>query len=187
MPTAQPPQGFGQPGFGGNRGRRWRAARDQLSLAERQDFGVAPSAQLHAGQMHGPTPASIPGGQVITTQGLVELMRGGQAPFLVLDVLGGTERIQGAQYAVPAAQAGSFNDATQQQFGQFLAASDQRQQAIPARSLLPVDAMLDVLQRGVASDQPRLHQRAVVSRRHRGMEAGRHAGAKRPIGSTRTE
>ena len=82
---------------------------------------MAPSAQLHAGQMHGPTPASIPGGQVITTQGLVELMRGGQAPFLVLDVLGGAERIQGAQYAVPAAQAGSFNDATQQQFGQFLA------------------------------------------------------------------
>ena len=120
MPTAQPPPGFGQPGFGGAASGANGGA-DQLSIAERQDFGVAPSAQLHAGQMHGPTPASIPGGQVITTRGLVELMRGGQAPFLVLDVLGGAERIQGAQYAVPAAQAGSFNDATQQQFAQFLA------------------------------------------------------------------
>jgi rhodanese-related sulfurtransferase len=27
--------------------------------------------------MHGPTPASIPGGQVIATQAVVELMRGG--------------------------------------------------------------------------------------------------------------
>ena len=87
---------------------------------ERQDYGVAPTQQLHAGQFHGPTPASIPGGQVITTKGLVELMRGGQAPVLVLDVLGGAEQIQGAQYAVPASQPGAFNDQTQQQFGQYL-------------------------------------------------------------------
>ena len=88
--------------------------------AERQDFGVAPTAQLHAGQMHGPTPASIPGGQLITTKGLVELLRGGQVPVLVLDVLGGAEAIQGAQYAGPASQPGAFNDQTQQQFGQYL-------------------------------------------------------------------
>jgi PQQ-dependent catabolism-associated CXXCW motif protein len=95
-------------------------APDALSAAERQDFGVAPVAALHDGAMHGPTPASIPGGQVITTKGLVELMRGGQAPVLTLDVLGSPEMIQGAVYAVPAAQAGTFNDQVQQQFGQFL-------------------------------------------------------------------
>jgi PQQ-dependent catabolism-associated CXXCW motif protein len=87
---------------------------------ERQDFGVAPVSALHAGQMHGPTPASIPGGQLITTKGLVELLRGGQVPVLTLDILGGQEMIQGAVYAVPAAQSGTFNDQTQQQFGQFL-------------------------------------------------------------------
>jgi PQQ-dependent catabolism-associated CXXCW motif protein len=108
-----PPGGFGQPQAG-------PANLDALMQAERQDYGIAPTPQLHAGQMHGPTPASIPGGQLITTKGLVELMRGGQAPVLVLDVLGGPERIQGAQYAVPAAQPGAFNDQPQQQFGQYL-------------------------------------------------------------------
>jgi PQQ-dependent catabolism-associated CXXCW motif protein len=93
---------------------------DALMATERQDFGVAPVSTLHDGAMHGPTPASIPGGQVITTNGLVELMRGGQAPVLTLDVLGGPEMIQGAVYAVRASQAGTFKDQTQQQFGQFL-------------------------------------------------------------------
>jgi PQQ-dependent catabolism-associated CXXCW motif protein len=57
---------------------------------------------------------------VITTKGVVSLLQGGQAPALVLDVLGGPEVIPGAQNAVPAHQAGSFTDQTQQQFGQFL-------------------------------------------------------------------
>jgi PQQ-dependent catabolism-associated CXXCW motif protein len=70
--------------------------------------------------MHGPTPSSIPGGQVITTKGLVELMRGGQVPVLTLDILGGPEMIQGAVNAVPASQPGTFDDQTQRQFGQFL-------------------------------------------------------------------
>jgi PQQ-dependent catabolism-associated CXXCW motif protein len=109
----QAPGGFGQPQGG-------PANLDALMQMERQDYGVAPTQQLYAGQLHSPTPASIPGGQVITTKGLVELMRGGQAPVLVLDVLGGPEMIQGAQYAVPAAQPGAFNDQTQQQFSQYL-------------------------------------------------------------------
>ncbi len=93
---------------------------DALMATERQDFGIAPVAALHDGPMHGPTPASIPGGQLITTKGLVELMRGGQVPVLMLDILGGPEMIQGAVYAVPAAQPGTFTDQTQQQLGQFL-------------------------------------------------------------------
>jgi PQQ-dependent catabolism-associated CXXCW motif protein len=94
---------------------------DRQMQMERQDFGIAPTAQLHAGEMHGPTPTSIPGGQVITTKGLIELLRGGQVPVLTLDVLGGAEMIQGAVYAVPAAQSGSFDDQVQQQLGKFLA------------------------------------------------------------------
>jgi PQQ-dependent catabolism-associated CXXCW motif protein len=93
---------------------------DALTQMERQDFGIPPTAQLHAGAMHGPTPASIPGGQLITTRGLVELIEGKQLPVLILDVLGGPELIPGAQYAVPAHQPGTFSDSTQQQFGQFL-------------------------------------------------------------------
>ncbi|MET0291988.1 MAG: rhodanese-like domain-containing protein [Steroidobacteraceae bacterium] len=87
---------------------------------ERQDLGVPATSQLHTGAMHGPTPSTIPGGQVITTVGLQDLVAKRQTPFLLLDILGGPQIIPGAQFAVPAAQAGSFNDATQQQFGQYL-------------------------------------------------------------------
>jgi PQQ-dependent catabolism-associated CXXCW motif protein len=97
------------------------AVSDRLAQFERQDLGVQPTAQLHSGAMHGPTPASIPGGQVITTQGLSELLRGGRVPALTLDVLGGPETIEGAVYAVAASQPGSFDDVIQQQLGQFLA------------------------------------------------------------------
>jgi len=87
---------------------------------ERQDFGVRATSELHSGPMHGPTPASIPGGQIITTKGLVELVQGGQTPVLIFDVLGNEEILPGAIAAVPAHQPGSFNDRTQQEFGAFL-------------------------------------------------------------------
>lgn len=93
---------------------------DALTRMERQDLGVQPTSRLHSGAMHGPTPASIPGGQLITTKDLAGLLQGSQSPVLLLDVLGGPELIPGAQYAVPAHQAGSFDDQTQAQFGQFL-------------------------------------------------------------------
>ena len=86
---------------------------------ERQDFGVAAKKELHTGAMHGPTPASIPGGQIITTQALIDLRRT-QPKVLVFDVLGGPEALPGALGALPAHQAGSFDDAVQRQFGQYL-------------------------------------------------------------------
>lgn len=97
-----------------------QGAVDQLTQMERQDFGIAPTAQLHSGAMHSPTPTSIPGGQVITTKGVLELMQGRQVPFFLFDVLGAQQIIPGALAAVPAHQAGSFNDQTQQEFGGFL-------------------------------------------------------------------
>ncbi|MDH3242427.1 MAG: rhodanese-like domain-containing protein [Alphaproteobacteria bacterium] len=113
--------GPGGPGYGNAPGGGPQGGGlDHLARRERQDFGVRPTAKLHGGRMHGPTPASIPGGQVITTKGLVELLRRRQVPVLILDVLGGPERIPGAQNAVPAHQAGSFDDQTQRQFGQYL-------------------------------------------------------------------
>ncbi len=93
---------------------------DQLMQMERQDYGVPATAQLHNGPMHGPTPVSIPGGQVITTKGLVALVQGKQAPYLLFDVLGGPEILPGAQNAIAAHQAGSFNDQNQTQFGAYL-------------------------------------------------------------------
>jgi PQQ-dependent catabolism-associated CXXCW motif protein len=104
--------------------------------AETRDDGVPPPRGLHSGAMHGPTPASIPGGRLITTPALVALLRqaageGGAKP-LVLDVLGGPEALPGAQYAVPAHQSGSFDDRTQREFGQYL------QQATQGRPNTPL-------------------------------------------------
>ena len=93
---------------------------DKLMAVERQDFGVAPKDELHNGAMHGPTPASIPGGQLITTKGLVALVQGKQAPYLLFDVLGSQEMLPGAIPAVGAAQPGSFGDDVQRSFGAYL-------------------------------------------------------------------
>jgi PQQ-dependent catabolism-associated CXXCW motif protein len=130
-PGGESPGGFGSPGFGAPPVQNGTASVDPLTQVERQDFGVPATKDLHAGQMHGPTPTSIPGGQVIATKGLVELMRGQQVPVLLLDVLGGPEIIQGAQYAVPAAQPGSFGDETQQQLSQYLQQATQGSKQYP--------------------------------------------------------
>lgn len=94
---------------------------DALAAAERQDYGVAPQRGLHSGAMHGPTPAQIPGGQVITTKGLSDLLQNQQQLRpLLFDVLGGPQTIPGAQPAVAASQPGGFDDQVQQQFGAYL-------------------------------------------------------------------
>jgi PQQ-dependent catabolism-associated CXXCW motif protein len=93
---------------------------DQSTQVERKDYGVQATRRLHNGQMHGPTPATIPGGQVITTQGLVALAQSNQVPFIVFDTLGGAEALPGAIPAVWASQSGSFNDQVQRQLEQTL-------------------------------------------------------------------
>ncbi|MBN8481850.1 MAG: hypothetical protein J0L88_09710 [Xanthomonadales bacterium] len=94
----------------------------QLVQAELQDYGVPPQQQLQA-NFHGPTPTRIPGGEVITTDrviGLVQQNLQGRNAALIFHVLGPGPRLPGAENAGPAAQAGSFNDATQQEFGRYL-------------------------------------------------------------------
>jgi PQQ-dependent catabolism-associated CXXCW motif protein len=93
---------------------------DRLMQEERKDFGVQPTGELHTGGMHAPTPASIPGGQVITTKGLIPLLGNAELGALLFDVLGGQEMIPGARGAVPASQPGSFSDQNQQDFGRYL-------------------------------------------------------------------
>ncbi len=107
------PRPGSQPGRGGSNP-------DQTMQLERQDLGVQPTKQLHGGPMHGPTPASIPGGQVITTKGLVALLQGQQVPYVLFDVLGQTETLPNAVPAAWLAQPGSFDDAVQQQAGAML-------------------------------------------------------------------
>lgn len=92
----------------------------RLAQMERQDMGVAPTAQLKAGGLHGPTPNAIPGGRLVTTAELVALLQNPQSGALVFDVLGGPQVLPNAVPVVPAAQGGSFQDETQRNFGQYL-------------------------------------------------------------------
>lgn len=128
-------QGFGQPqGFGQQpaTGQQQGFGQQQAAVdPERRDFGVPPTSQLHQGAMHGPTPASIPGGQVITTSGLVELLRRQDMRTLVFDILGGPQTLPGAIPAVPAHQPGSFDDQVQRDFGGYLQQVTQGNQETP--------------------------------------------------------
>ncbi|WP_395074657.1 rhodanese-like domain-containing protein [Hyphococcus sp.] len=126
----QPQQGYPQqqqPQQGANGGGNL----DQLMQMERQDYGVPASNQLHNGAMHGPTPASIPGGQLITTKGLSELVQGRQTPYFLFDVLGGPQTLPGAMPAAWMSQAGSFSDQTQQQISQMLQQGTQGRKDVP--------------------------------------------------------
>lgn len=98
---------------------------------ELADYGIPPTTELHAGPLHGPTPTSVPGGQVITTVGLKQLVAGQYGPFLLLDILGQKEGLPGAIRATPAAQAGTFQDAVQGQYAQFLQQMTQGKKDIP--------------------------------------------------------
>ena len=93
---------------------------DQQTDWERRDMGIAATGDLHDGAFHGPTPNKIPGGQVISTKGLVPLLQRANMQVHVFDVLGGPESLPNAIPAAWAAQPGSFDDATQQRMGQML-------------------------------------------------------------------
>lgn len=135
MPTAQNPQAnpMGrangmQPG--GDMSGMMNAFQASLR-AEMQDFGVPPQAQLRT-ELHGPTPTSIPGGQTITTDRLMGLYQQGQQNgLLVFDVLGSDFHLPMAQNAIKASEPGSFNDAVQREFGQYLQQVSQGNKARP--------------------------------------------------------
>lgn len=110
---APPPPRIGQPS------REAPSNYAPIAKMEQQDFGVAATDQLHGGAMHGPTPTQIPGGAVIGTESLHSQLQQSQ-PILLFDVLGGAEGLPGAQNALGAAQAGSFSDRVQADFGQYL-------------------------------------------------------------------
>ncbi|PRH81470.1 hypothetical protein C6N40_12340 [Arenimonas caeni] len=92
----------------------------RLVQFERQDMGVPPSSQLKSGGLHGPTPNQLPGGRLVTTPELVQLMQDANSGVLVFDVLGGPQMLPNAIPVVPASQGGSFDDLVQRDFGNYL-------------------------------------------------------------------
>lgn len=92
----------------------------RLMQAEQQDMGVPATSQLKSGGLHGPTPNQLPGGRLVTTPELVQLLKNPQQGTLVFDVLGGPQMLPNAIPVVPASQGGSFDDQVQRDFGQYL-------------------------------------------------------------------
>jgi rhodanese-related sulfurtransferase len=86
---------------------------------EMRDFGVPPTQHLRQNEFHAPTPTSIPGGQVASTEALAQAMNG-RVPLVLIDVLGAQYSLPQAYAAGPMASPGSFNDRTQQQVAQWL-------------------------------------------------------------------
>jgi len=113
-------KGFRQPPATSQQGQGIQPNFSRVAQMENQEFGVQPVKQLHTGSMHGPTPTTIPGGLMITTEALWSTLQQNPQGIAIFDVLGGPEIIPGALAAMPASQAGSFNDQTQQEFGNFL-------------------------------------------------------------------
>jgi PQQ-dependent catabolism-associated CXXCW motif protein len=91
-----------------------------VAAIESQDFGVKPTDRLQGDPMHAPTPTTIPGGLVISTEALNGLYENSRGRFMVFDVLGGRTGLPVAQNALPAGNAGSFDDQTQREFGNYL-------------------------------------------------------------------
>lgn len=124
-PQGQPaPAGYpAQPGGGWGQPAKPPAGNDAIARmmqAERQDMGVPPTGQLRSGPMHAPTPNQLPGGQLITTPELVQLLQNPNSGVLVFDVLGGPQMLPNAIPVVPASQGGSFDDQVQRDFGNYL-------------------------------------------------------------------
>jgi PQQ-dependent catabolism-associated CXXCW motif protein len=96
----------------------------RASAAELQDFGVAPTAQLRpTDRLHAPTPTTIPGGRVVSTQQLAQWLQaseGQQGRVLLLHAILSREHLPNALPAAPALQGGSFDDQVQQALGDYL-------------------------------------------------------------------
>ena len=91
----------------------------QVFAFESRDFGVPPTSTLRNGPMHAATPTAIPGGQVVSTEGLSSALNQGMQ-IVLIDVLGGQYTLPSAIVAPGLAQPGSFQDRTQQQAAQWL-------------------------------------------------------------------
>lgn len=115
-----PPQQQSQGTLPRNDGYGRNGGSDPAS-AEDMDFGIPPQSQLHdSNNPHAPTPLTIPGGKVISTRQLSQLITNPQSKALLFQVSRSQQTLPNAIAAGPASQGGSFNDETQRGFGEFL-------------------------------------------------------------------
>ncbi|MEQ9257771.1 MAG: rhodanese-like domain-containing protein [Roseovarius sp.] len=86
----------------------------QIYAYETRDYGVPGQSVLRNGQFHAPTPLELPGGVIVSTQGLVDAYLAG-VEMIVIDVLGDSYGLPDAYAAPNLSSPGTFGDRTQQQ------------------------------------------------------------------------
>ena len=109
-PVIQPPEPPPEPGSNMD---------PQILAFESRDYGVPVTQQLRQGNFHGPTPTSVPGAQVVSTEVLAGALQQGQQAILI-DVLGSDYSLPNAYVATALASGGGFSDRTQQQAEKWL-------------------------------------------------------------------
>ena len=88
---------------------------------EARDWNVRPTSRLRTTDYHAPTPLSIPGGRMVTTEELKAMRSAQPAPYLI-DVLGGNvHRTIGGAFWMIGAGAGDFNREEEKRFATALA------------------------------------------------------------------
>jgi len=89
---------------------------------EDRDWNVAPTRRFRTDDYHAPTPREIPGGRVVTTFELGQLLEREPRPF-VIDVLGGNaHRTIAGAFWMSGAGAGDMSKEEEQRFNKALAA-----------------------------------------------------------------
>ncbi|MEE9427234.1 MAG: rhodanese-like domain-containing protein [Paracoccaceae bacterium] len=102
----------------------------QILAFESRDFGVPPTQELRQGQFHGPTPTSLPGGNVVSTEGLSSALND-NLQMVLIDVLGTNYSLPNAYSAPDLSSPGSLSDRTQQRAVQWLSQITNGQKDMP--------------------------------------------------------
>jgi len=91
----------------------------QIQAFELRDMGIEPTQSLRQDQFHAPTPTALPGGFLVSTQGLIDALNGG-IDLVLIDALGGQYSLPDAYQAAAMSSPGTYQDRTQQQVEQWL-------------------------------------------------------------------
>jgi PQQ-dependent catabolism-associated CXXCW motif protein len=110
-------------------------AQAKLSLpygGEDKDWSIPPQTSLRPSDYHAPTPASIPGGRVVTTAWLAGVWQGAGKPVVINLLTGRSVRaIPGSVWFSGGGQGTSFDDGWQNRMAQHLAALTGGNKAAP--------------------------------------------------------
>jgi len=88
---------------------------------EDRDWGITPTKQYRTTDYHAPTPREIPGGRVVGTYELTQIVAKEPRPYLIDVIGGGMHRTLNGAFWLPGAGAGDMNKDEESRFVKALA------------------------------------------------------------------